>query len=653
MADIRITCKKCGHRFLFDEDHLDEFRCKDCGCAEFVKLGGKEQGRGQGAENSPTPETPDHLSVRLKKGVDGPWWVYPLVFIAAVAVTALLYYVVFPQIPSKYWRDLWLDRGWFQPLNTWVFVFALWMVTVAWWNSRTPQKSAEAIDRVARSVREKWASNVSGGSVYDRDQEKQQRNQGQDLLEALGPEAENIHGLFFQRIYRIGKYLKNTRAQNLAEMMDINRDLSSLDQETLDGRFTFVRYAVYLMPVIGFLGTVWGISEAMVGIGNALPAIKDLQGFIGSLGSATKALQIAFDTTLLALLYSGLMTLLLTLANSRSGSFLSELDTWVIDNVLSHVTEHNATERTMREGFTLLAGADGNKSYAGGLAGLNATMEHIHKAMPAKGSGSLETVVAEIGQLQKKVCDTLTKIRDTQSVAEIQNKILATIDQVKKQLEKPAGADLGQVTRAVEGVARSLESIQTAQTAAAQQIRQLTDSVAKLPDLLGEIAKHVSEVHKAQVDGHENVQRLTGAVSSLPNFADKLEAAAQELSRLGSDLEHNRLAGISETLQQVAANTARIQLVRDALAKDVDGKTHDTITAITTLSDVLGEKMHTALQHSAEHVNNGLQAVADSNAITASKSSAAIKEVRDAIDVLSERFLQLANILRQSQPRTQ
>lgn len=667
MADIKVKCRKCGHPFLIDEDRLDEFRCQTPGClstecevvAEDRPADGKPGEKRRGSpprepkvsEHDPVTGEPDHLSVRLKRGVNTKWWVYPLIFIGAIGLTAILYYAVFPQLPSKYWRDLWLDRGWFQHVNTWVFITAFGLVISAWWNSRISLKSAAAMERVAQKVREQWQANPAKGSVYDRAQEKQQRNQGQDLLAALGPEADKIHGLFFQRIYRVGKYLKNTRAQNLAEMMDINRDLSSLDQETLDGRFTFVRYAVYLMPVIGFLGTVWGISESMVGIGNALPNIKDLQGFIGSLGGATKALQIAFDTTLLALLYSGLMTLLLTLANSRSGSFLCELDTWVIDHVLSHVTEHNATERTMREGFAMLAGADGNEIYSEGLAGIKLIMQNIQKVMPAKASGSLEAVVNEIGQLQKKVVETLAEMRKNQSVAEVQKNIFAAVDQLRKQLEKPAGVDLAQVTRTLEVISKTMQEMQKVQ-ATAVQIQQLTEPVAKLPNLLEGIAKYVGEVHKTQAEGQGDIKRLTSAVSSLPNFADKLEAAAQELSRLGTDLEQGRLASISEALHQVAANTALIQAVRDALAKDVNGQTHDTITAITSLSDVLGDKMQTVLSRNADQMNNGLQAVADSNAITFSKNTAALTAVREAIDVLSERFIQLANVLRQNQPRT-
>jgi hypothetical protein len=119
--------------------------------------------------------------------------------------------------------------------------------------------------------------------------------------------------------------------------MDINRDLSSLDNERLMQWLVLVRYIMYIMPVVGFIGTVWGISQSMGGISKALPAIKELDGFIQSLSGATVGLQIAFDTTFLALAYSGVLALLVTVGSWRNQSFLNNLDNWVIGRILIHV----------------------------------------------------------------------------------------------------------------------------------------------------------------------------------------------------------------------------------------------------------------------------------------------------------------------------
>ena len=91
--------------------------------------------------------------------------------------------------------------------------------------------------------------------------------------------------------------------------MELNREGSGLDQEHAAGRFTLTRYILYLLPVIGFIGTVEGISKALMNISKVLPMVNDLDGFMNNLTGVTSALQIAFDSTLLALFLSAALLL--------------------------------------------------------------------------------------------------------------------------------------------------------------------------------------------------------------------------------------------------------------------------------------------------------------------------------------------------------
>src|SRR6185312_12605661 len=102
-------------------------------------------------------------------------------------------------------------------------------------------------------------------------------------------------------------------ARSVSHAMELNREGSALDQEHAAGRFTLTRYILYLLPVIGFIGTVEGISKALMNISRVLPMVKDLDGFLNNLTSVTSALQIAFDSTLLALFLSAALMLVQTL----------------------------------------------------------------------------------------------------------------------------------------------------------------------------------------------------------------------------------------------------------------------------------------------------------------------------------------------------
>jgi biopolymer transport protein ExbB/TolQ len=118
------------------------------------------------------------------------------------------------------------------------------------------------------------------------------------------------------------------------QLMELNRESSALDGEHAHGRFTLTRYILYLLPVIGFIGTVEGISKALMNISKVLPMVKELDGFLSNLTGVTAALQIAFDSTLLALFLSAALMLAQTLVVRRLDDLLARVDGWVVEHVL-------------------------------------------------------------------------------------------------------------------------------------------------------------------------------------------------------------------------------------------------------------------------------------------------------------------------------
>jgi biopolymer transport protein ExbB/TolQ len=123
----------------------------------------------------------------------------------------------------------------------------------------------------------------------------------------------------------------------VAQLMELNREGSGLDQEEAAGRFTLPKYILYLLPVIGFIGTVEGISKALMNISIVLPLVKDLDGFMSKLTGVTSALQIAFDSTLLALFLSSALMLVQTLVHRRSDDLLARVDRWVVEHALGRL----------------------------------------------------------------------------------------------------------------------------------------------------------------------------------------------------------------------------------------------------------------------------------------------------------------------------
>lgn len=140
------------------------------------------------------------------------------------------------------------------------------------------------------------------------------------------------------RLDQLFSAARSSGLNSFDQIMELNREQSALDQEHEAGRFTLSRYILYLLPVIGFIGTVEGISKALANISKVLPMVKDLDGFMNNLTSVTSALQIAFDSTLLALFLSATLMFVQTLMLRRAEDILSRIDRWVVDQALVPLT---------------------------------------------------------------------------------------------------------------------------------------------------------------------------------------------------------------------------------------------------------------------------------------------------------------------------
>jgi biopolymer transport protein ExbB/TolQ len=106
-----------------------------------------------------------------------------------------------------------------------------------------------------------------------------------------------------------------------------------LFQHEIDLRYTLVRYTIWVLPTLGFLGTVMGISLALRYAGAANPRDPNL------LHELTKILAVKFDTTLVALALSAILVLLQHLIQRYEESALNAVGQYTIDNLVNRLVE--------------------------------------------------------------------------------------------------------------------------------------------------------------------------------------------------------------------------------------------------------------------------------------------------------------------------
>ncbi len=111
---------------------------------------------------------------------------------------------------------------------------------------------------------------------------------------------------------------------------------SSLDlmQHEVDGRYAVLRYLVWVIPTIGFIGTVVGIAAALGRAG----AAEDFQD-PALLGALTRDLGVAFYTTMLALIQSAVLVLAQSQAQAREEGALNRAGQYCLDNLINRLYE--------------------------------------------------------------------------------------------------------------------------------------------------------------------------------------------------------------------------------------------------------------------------------------------------------------------------
>jgi biopolymer transport protein ExbB/TolQ/uncharacterized protein YukE len=302
------------------------------------------------------------------------------------------------------------------------------------------------------------------------------------------------------RVRQLTSFLRESRSPSVTQLMEVNREGSGLDQEQMAGRFTLTRYILYLLPVIGFIGTVEGISRALMNISKVLPMVKNLDGFLTNLTSVTAALQIAFDSTLLALFLSAALMLVQTLVFRRSEDILARVDRWVVEHVLPQV----GTDNPLAEQLTAAIGKQidelGNK--------LTRVLEPAVKALSEQTDKLGESLRVPIGQFAREMerlpdalvsfkqgADTIGRIgADLEAIGSASQSLergVAALSRIESLLvQMPSShAELEEIKRGLERAGASIDTLAGSWSAAYERSsratqEQLARSLTSLKDAL-------------------------------------------------------------------------------------------------------------------------------------------------------------------------
>jgi biopolymer transport protein ExbB/TolQ len=130
----------------------------------------------------------------------------------------------------------------------------------------------------------------------------------------------------FMYLHRVTNALRSVR--NVGRVADMDEMLSQRaedDEIQVDGGYVPVRAFIWAIPVLGFIGTVLGLTEAIGQFGSVLAQKQeDLQGLTRQLTQVIGGLDTAFVTTGEGLVMALLIHLALTFARRADDTLLDE-----------------------------------------------------------------------------------------------------------------------------------------------------------------------------------------------------------------------------------------------------------------------------------------------------------------------------------------
>jgi biopolymer transport protein ExbB/TolQ len=144
------------------------------------------------------------------------------------------------------------------------------------------------------------------------------------------------HPRHFVLLNRIDRALSNFK--NIGQVNDVSailRAQAENDEDQVASSYTVVNGLVWAIPVLGFIGTVLGLSLAIGKFTLTLQAGGDLAAIRASLQGVTGGLATAFESTLVALTFTLILQLVITFNQKREMSFLDECNDYCHSNIIS------------------------------------------------------------------------------------------------------------------------------------------------------------------------------------------------------------------------------------------------------------------------------------------------------------------------------
>lgn len=437
---MNFACPTCNITLQAEADHAGKaVKCPGCGTRiQIPEDFGAEETAGSAGEEMADQYYDQLPELNISSAPAGPHPSFVNVWLAGgIGIGGTFFwYIIMKLIPQgegasqglgAYLRELFVERGLTQYATTLLMFWCLGILILKAINIRK-QRRAMMIQALPTSIAEEITP--------------QNLKEFHDNLINFPIPLRNTY-----IVNRIRKALEFFYVrQNNPEVAQMLNSQSEVDAAKVAGSYSMVKVFLWAIPIMGFIGTVVGIGGAIGGFDAVLGAGGgDMSAIKEPLGKVLGSMSSAFDTTLLALVFSIILSFPASALQGQEDDLVTDIDDYCIDNLLKRLNDGGAGGHVDSSDAELLKAV--GDAIASNQSEIMGRFESTQKGMAGNLSKQVEQHAKVAEAVEKQIAAISERTENYES--KLDDEFFGSLDKMRSE---SVGAIQDQVQSLAEGI---------------------------------------------------------------------------------------------------------------------------------------------------------------------------------------------------------
>ncbi len=496
-----------------------------------------------------------------------------LVSLMSLGLTILVFAILFP-LKGTFIRDLFMGRYELDPGR---YIFQVLIVFV--WGLST-------MTVVLKRIQIRREKHVLANFPLPDDADITDTDGLREVYETMAQSPDLHKSMALNRTARVLGLWINTG--DFERVSQVAREDSELDAFTSDSSFRANRLFIWAMPLLGFLGTVYGVSYGIGGFAEFLTGEVTADDIKYQVGLITQGLAVAFYTTLLGLWSAGSASFPSMGAEKKEEEILGTIDELIKDRLIARMPSAKKSEfpsehiKAMRDAMAELT-----QYMVAPMQELARQIEDGFRRLPSpqRYEDIFAQAIARASTLiDEKQAEHL--VRYEIRIGELGEQLSGKLEHVAEGFRAGAQQLAGELNGQADRIAKATREQLDLQASGQQQWAQ---SLAKASEQEASRWREISADLQRQVG--DAATQLNTAVTALREASSLAARGADEAAR-GLEGQMRRLVDVGARIESLLQATKAVEVVLGDLAsaEEFKGAMKDLRRHLET-SDALVQKL--------------------------------------------------------------